>query len=74
MVHQREYQPKTNTGQLKQLFVFCRLGSPRKGINHITANTILAKLKHQSIMPYFVKSVEDVKEYLTNFKPHNKST
>ena len=30
VVHQRGYQPKTNTNNLKRLFAFCRLGGPLK--------------------------------------------
>ena len=30
VVHQREYQPKTNTDHLKQLFGFCHSENPLK--------------------------------------------
>ena len=32
------------------------------------------QFKNQSIMPYFVKSFGDIKEYPTNFESHVKST
>ena len=70
---QREYQPKTNKDHLKQIFTFCPLASPLKYINHSTTNTILMHYKNQFIIPFFVKSFGDVKEYPTNFKPHIKS-